>query len=471
MEDFEKYNNDSKMKYLLSNKNKYSQWRKLWVAMAEVEKELGLSIIGEEDIKIMRENSEITDEEMIVAKEIEGITKHDVMAHIECFKKKLGESGKIVHLGCTSCYVQDNADMLIFIEGLKIIRNKLIMLLQLFDKLIMKERDTICIGRTHLQEAQFVTVGKRFVMFSQDIWLVLRRLESTIENDLFLLGGKGATGTQCSYVNLVGKEKAKLIDQMLSEKLGVKVIPLSGQTYPRILDNFILDSLKGIASVLYRIGLNVRMWQMMKEVYEPFEDEQVGSSAMPYKQNPMRCERICSLADFVMKICAVDNNMHQGFERTLDDSANRRLVMRQALVLVNYIISLMCNVVNGIVVMHQVIDRVVRKQINYAVTENILMEMCKMGKDRNECHEKIKEITFNMRVKELKGDEYSIVEELRKDNYFEGIMEKIDGMLDPKLNSVGWIGLCREQVDSYREMIGNDYLDIKCEPFDMQFYL
>jgi adenylosuccinate lyase len=464
MDDYPKYTTNE-MIDLLSHKRRYFLFRKLWMIMAQIEKELGFDKITDKITLEMRNNLNITDEDLQLAKVYEEKSKHEVIAQIEVFKTHLSsEAGKYLHLGCTSCYVQDNADMLIYIEALKNIKNKIIRLLQLLNKMANQEKATICVGYTHYQPAQFVTVGKRFALYSQSIYFHITRLERLIEQDLYLLGCKGATGTQDSYLKLFNKEKVLKLDEMFSKKTGYKVIPLSGQTYTRTMDTMILDQLGEIASSIHKIATDIRLWQHDQEIYEPFDEHQVGSSAMAYKQNPMRSERVCSLARVIMNNKTIENEPYQWFERTLDDSASRRLKMKESLLLTDYIITLMCNIISGIKIIHPVITKHINEQLNYIVTENIMMKLVSLGKDRMEVHEKIRQITLKIRENELNGIKDNIAEIIRQDEYFKEIYDQLDDMMDPKL----YAGICVEQIEKFNEII-KKYLNMTCDEFDTTF--
>lgn len=463
MEDYVKYTTNE-MIHLISHKYRYTLFRKLWVIMAEIQKDLGFHQITDEIIRDMKDHVNVTDEDLQYAKEQEKISKHEVMAHIATYKTRLSKPNGIIHTCCTSCFVQDNSDVLIYTESLLNIQNKLTFLLQLLDKLSQREKNTVCVGYTHYQPAQYVTLGKRFALWNQDIYFHLKRLSRLIKKDLYLLGAKGATGTQDSYLKLFDEEKVLKIDKMLSERLNMPVIPLSGQTYTRSMDNMILDMLGEISSTMHKIATNIRLSQHDNEIYEPFEEHQVGSSAMAYKQNPMRCERICSLARIVINNKTIDNDMHQWFERTLDDSANRRLKMKESLILTDYIITLMCNVIDGIKIIHHVISDHVLEQLDYIITESIMMKMCSLGKDRTEVHEKIRQISLNLKAKQLNGQQDNIATMMSKDEYFKDIQNEIYGMTDPKL----YTGLCVIQIDEFHKLIER-YLDIECKPFDISF--
>lgn len=462
MEDYAKYITDE-MKELMSHKYKYTLFRKLWIIMAEIQQQLGFDKITDEMIRDMNNNVNVTDQDLIDAREQEMISKHEVMAHIAVFKK-LVPTMPYLHMGSTSCYVTDNTDMIIYIDALHNIQNKLTFLLQLIDKLAQKEKNTICVGFTHYRPAQFTTLGKRLSVWNQDIYFHLKRLERLINDDLYLLGAKGATGTQDSYLKLFDEEKVLLIDELFSKKINFKVSPLSGQTYPRSMDNMILDHLGEISSTMHKIATNIRLSQHDNELYEPFDKHQVGSSAMAYKQNPMRCERICSLARIVINNKTIDNDMFQWFERTLDDSANRRLKMKESFILTDYIITVMCNVISGCKIMYYIIDKNVNEQLDYIITENIMMKMCSLGKSRDEVHEKIRQLTLSMKKNELNGVDYNISEQIKKDDYFKEIHDDIDSMMNKNLYS----GLCPKQVDNFHELI-KDHLMIECEQFDINF--
>ncbi len=448
----------NEMKDLMSNKYRATFFRRLWVIIAEIEQTLGLTNITDTVLNEMKANVEVTDDDMIKIDEHEQVTKHDVMAHIRAYGERLSsESKKYIHLGCTSCFVQDNADMLIYIDALEIIINKLIKLIQLIAKLSEKEKATVCVGYTHLQVAQFVTVGKRFALWNQDLAKHVDRLKRLILHDLELLGAKGATGTQDSYLKLLDEEKVLQIDDLFAKKVNKKVITLSGQTYTRAMDNMILDHLGEIASSFAKIAENIRIWQSGKEVCEPFEKGQVGSSAMPYKHNPMRCERINSLSRIVIANKNVDNDSHQWFERTLDDSANRRLVMKQSLTLTDYMITLMCNIISGITIHHEQIQKNALEVLPYIITESVLMKVVKGGKDRDEAHDKIKHIADSVKLHEVIG-------KIKADEYFKDGWDIIDNEMKPEL----YVGICSKQVDIFHSRIMN-LITHQCKEFDITF--
>lgn len=464
MEEYGKYITNE-MKELMSLKYKYTLFRKLWVIMASIQKDLGFEKITNDMLQEMATYINVTDEDLIYATEQEKMSKHDVMAQIAAFKKHLlPENSRYIHMCSTSAYVTDNTDMLIYIKALSTIENKLIFLLQQLNVLSQQEKNTICVGYTHYQPAQFVTLGKRFALWNQDIYFHLKRLRRLIKEDLYLLGAKGATGTQDSYLKLFTEDQVAKIDEIFSGTFGIQVIPLSGQTYTRTLDNMILDQLGEICSSMHKISTNIRLSQHDNEVYEPFDEHQVGSSAMAYKQNPMRCERICSLSRIIINNKNIDNDAHQWFERTLDDSANRRLKLKESLILTDYIVTLMCNVFSGIKIRYNVIESHVREQLNYIVTENIMMKMCSFGKDRQEVHEKIRQLTLKIKDNELNGIYCNIIDEIKKDNYFEDIYDIVDNMMNPNL----YTGMCSKQVDEFSKLI-NDYINFDCTPFNISF--
>jgi adenylosuccinate lyase len=347
------------------------------------------------------------------------------MAHIEAYKQRVTkETGNIIHLGCTSCFVQDNADMLIYIKSLQNILNKLKTLFEFFRAISLIEKETVCLGYTHYQPAQFTTLGKRLALWSQDIFMSIKRLERLIEEDLFLLGAKGATGTQDSYLKLFADpEKVLQIDEMLEQMFDVKIIQLSGQTYPRKMDNMILDMLSEISSTMSKIAFNIRLLQHDNELCEPHDTDQIGSSAMAYKHNPMRCERICSLERQVHANKTIDNDTHQILERSLDDSANRRLAMKQSLILTDYQITLMCNIIQGIQINRYTIKQYVDKDFKYIITEKIIMFMCSQGYDRSVVHEHIRVLTNKMRFQNAHEHNSSLITELKTDPFFNCLFE------------------------------------------------
>ena len=432
---------------LFSNDTRYGTWRRLWVALAETEMELGLPITREQ-VEQLRAHMDDIDYDVVAAKEKE--IRHDVMAHVYAYGVACPDAKGIIHLGATSCYVTDNADVLILKQGLEIIRKKMVKVLENLAAFAKKYRDLPTLGYTHLQPAQPVTVGKRATLWMQDLLMDYDDL-CYFQSRLRMLGSRGTTGTQASFMELFDgdQEKVKALDERIARKMGIDgVFPVSGQTYPRKLDSRVLGVLGGIAQSAYRFGNDLRLLQHMREMEEPFEKNQVGSSAMAYKRNPMRSERICSLSRYIMSL--MDNTAMtastQWFERTLDDSANRRLSISEAFLAADAVLSLYINVTDGMVVYPKIIERRLREYLPFLATENILMEAVKRGGDRQALHEKIRQHSMesSRRMKE-EGADCDLLERLACDPAFGMTMEHLQTVLDPKL----YIGRCPEQVDEF----------------------
>ena len=372
------------MMYIFSDDNKFTTWRKLWIALAEGEKSLGLDITDEQ---INEMKAHINDIDYDVARAKEKEVRHDVMAHVHAFGAQCPSAMPIIHLGATSCYVGDNTDLIVYYEALTLVRKKLVNILDILKNFAMKYRSLPTLGFTHLQPAQLVTVGKRACLWMQDFTLDFDNLEHVMSN-YKLRGVKGTTGTQASFMQLFDNDgdKVKKLNEIVIEKMGFnKAFAVTGQTYPRKVDYNILALLSEIAQSAYKLAGDIRILQNMKEIEEPFEKSQIGSSAMAYKRNPMRSERICSLARYVMSL-PVNGAMTastQWFERTLDDSANKRLVMAQSFLAIDAILDLLINVTDGLVVYDKVIDKHIQAELPFMATEVILMECVKRGgKDR-----------------------------------------------------------------------------------------
>lgn len=432
---------------LFSNDTRYTTWRKLWVALAETEMELGLPIT-QAQVDELKAHVDDIDYDCVAEKERE--IRHDVMAHVYAYGVKCPGAKGIIHLGATSCYVTDNADVLILKQGLELIRKKMVKVLENLSAFAKKYRDLPTLGYTHLQPAQPVTVGKRAALWMQDLLMDYEDL-THIQGQLRLLGSRGTTGTQASFLALFegDHEKVKQLDERVAHKMGMDgVFPVSGQTYPRKLDSRVLNVLGGIAQSAYRFGNDLRLLQHMREMEEPFEKNQVGSSAMAYKRNPMRSERICSLSRYIMSL--MDNPAMtastQWLERTLDDSANRRLSISEAFLAADAVLSLYINVSDGMVVYPKIIERRVREYLPFLATENILMEAVKRGGDRQELHEKIRRHSMeaSRRMKE-EGEDCDLLTRLANDPAFGMTSEQLEKVLDPKL----YIGRCPEQVDEF----------------------
>ena len=383
------------MQYLFSSNKKFSTWRKLWLALAESEKELGLTSITDEMISEMKEH--LYDIDYEAAEAYERKFRHDVMAHIHAFGDKCPKAKGIIHLGATSCYVGDNTDIIVMKEALELVKKKLVNVVDILAKFAIKYKDLPCLGYTHFQAAQPVTVGKRATLWLQDFLSDYYDLEYVL-GSLKLLGSKGTTGTQASFVELFNdKEAPKKLDNLIAKKMGFEgVYPVSGQTYSRKVDCRVYNVLSGIATSATKLTNDIRLLQHEKEIEEPFESSQVGSSAMPYKRNPMRSERIASLSRYVLS-----NAMNpfmtassQWLERTLDDSANRRIAIAEGFLAIDGVLDLLINVTDGLIVNEKVIEKNLKEELPFMITENILMDKVKEGKDRQELHEEIRRLSL-----------------------------------------------------------------------------
>lgn len=426
------------MKYIFSPEMKFRTWRRLWIALAETEKELGLDIT-QEQIDELKANA--LDINYDVAKEREAVVRHDVMAHVYAYGQQCPKAKGIIHLGATSCYVGDNTDLIIMTEGLKIIKNKLINVLAELAKFADKYKDMPTLGFTHFQAAQPTTVGKRATLWMQDLLLDLEDLEHQIDS-MKLLGSKGTTGTQASFLELFDgdHEKVKQIDSRIAKKMGFEsCYPVSGQTYSRKVDSRVVNVLSGIAQSAHKFSNDIRLLQHLKEVEEPFEKSQIGSSAMAYKRNPMRSERIASLANYVI---ADANNpaitaATQWFERTLDDSANKRISIPEAFLAVDGILELYLNITDGLVVYPKVIHARLMQELPFMATENILMDAVKAGGDRQELHERIREHSMEAgKMVKVEGKENDLLERIAADPAFNMTIEQLQSIMDPA-NFVG----------------------------------
>lgn len=440
-----------------AEKTRMILWRKLWLALAESEKELGLNITDEQ-ISQMKEHLE--DINFDVAKERERIVRHDVMAYVYAYGQQCPKAMPIIHLGATSCYVTDNSDAIIYHDALILVRNKLVNVMEKLAKFALKYADMPTLGFTHLQPAQLVTVGKRAALWLQELEMDYENIEFAIANTK-LRGVKGTTGTQASFLQLFdgNHEKVKKLNELVVKKMGFdKSFAVSGQTYSRKYDYNILSALSQIAQSAYKFANDIRILQNMKEIEEPFEKNQIGSSAMAYKRNPMRSERICSLARYVITLPANAANTAatQWFERTLDDSANRRLVMAQAFLSIDAILEIYMNVADGLVVYENTINKHIMAELPFMSTEVILMECVKAGGDRQELHEKIRvhSMEASKMVKQY-GKDNDLIDRIKKDQAFSAINDKIDSILDPK----NFIGRAKEQTIEFINEIIQPILD------------
>ena len=427
------------MQYIFSPDKKFKTWRKLWIALAETEYELGLDSVTKEQIEELKAHAD--DINFDVAKAREKEVRHDVMSHVYAYGVQCPNAKGIIHLGATSCYVGDNTDIIIMTEALKLVRSKLINVIAELSAFAMKYKDLPTLAFTHFQPAQPTTVGKRATLWLHDLMLDLEDLEYVIST-MKLLGSKGTTGTQASFLELFDGDQETIdkIDPMIAEKMGFKACyPVSGQTYSRKVDTRVLNVLAGIAASAHKFSNDIRLLQHLKEIEEPFEKTQIGSSAMAYKRNPMRSERIASLSRYVM-IDALNpaiTSATQWFERTLDDSANKRLSVPEGFLAIDGILDLCLNVVDGLVVYPKVIEKRLMSELPFMATENIMMDAVKAGGDRQELHERIRQHSMAAgRVVKEEGKENDLLERIAADSAFGMTMEQLQAIMKPE-NFVG----------------------------------
>lgn len=421
------------MSYIFSDEKKFKTWRKLWVALAEGERELGLNIT-EEQIKELKENIDNIDYELAAAREKE--VRHDVMSHVYAYGVAAPSAKGIIHLGATSCYVGDNTDLIVMRDALILVRKKLINILDQLSKFAMKYKDLPTLGFTHLQPAQLTTVGKRATLWMQELLMDLENLDFVIDQMKFR-GVKGTTGTQASFMTLFNGDESKVkeLDKIVCEKMGFKkAYPVTGQTYSRKLDSIILNTLSEIAQSAYKFSNDMRLLQNMKEMEEPFEKNQIGSSAMAYKRNPMRSERISALARYIIinSLNPAVTASTQWFERTLDDSANKRISVAEAFLALDGVLNLYINITSSMVVYEKVIAAHVNSELPFMATENIMMEAVKRGGDRQELHEKIRvnSLAAARQVKEF-GERNDLIDRILEDDSFGLTKEEILAIIDP----------------------------------------
>lgn len=449
------------MQYIFSPDMKFRTWRKLWIALAETERELGLNITQEQIDELKKYQDDINYE---VAIEREKLVRHDVMAHVYAYGEQCPKAKGIIHLGATSCYVGDNTDVIIMTEALKQVRKKLLNVINELSKFAMKYKDMPTLGFTHFQPAQPTTVGKRASLWLMELKLDLDDVDYMISQQK-LLGSKGTTGTQASFLELFNgdHETIRKIDGMIAKKMGFEdCYPVSGQTYSRKVDARILNVLSGIAQSAHKFSNDIRLLQHLKEIEEPFEKNQIGSSAMAYKRNPMRSERIASLANYVMSdaMNPAITAATQWFERTLDDSANKRISVPEAFLAVDGILDLYLNVVDGLVVYEKVIHQHLMKELPFMATENIMMDAVKAGGDRQELHERIR--THSMaagRVVKEEGKENDLLERIAADPAFGMTMEQLTAIMDPK----NFVGRAPEQTQEFISEVIEPILDANKE--------
>ena len=431
---------------LFSNDTRYGLWRRLWVALAETEMELGLPVT-QEQVDELRAHVDDIDYACVAEKEKE--IRHDVMAHVYAYGVVCPKAKGIIHLGATSCYVTDNADVLILKQGLEILRHKMVKVLRNLAHFAKEYRALPTLGYTHLQPAQPVTVGKRATLWMQDLLMDYDDL-CYIQGRLRLLGSRGTTGTQASFLDLFDgdHEKVKELDRRIAHKMGLDgVFPVSGQTYPRKLDSRVLNVLGGLAQSAYRFGNDLRLLQHMREMEEPFEKHQVGSSAMAYKRNPMRSERICSLSRYLMTdaMNAPMTASTQWMERTLDDSANRRISLPEGFLCADAVLRLCQNVTAGLHVNEAIVNRTLREYLPFLATEDLMMEAVKRGGDRQQLHEIIRRHSMAATARMKEGEPCDLLSRLAAEPAFGMTEAEMEAVLDPKL----YIGRCPEQVDAF----------------------
>ncbi len=435
------------MQYIFSPDMKFTTWRKLWIALAETEKELGLDITQEQIDELKAHAEDINYEE---AKAREKVVRHDVMSHVYAYGLQCPKAKGIIHLGATSCYVGDNTDIIIMREALRLVRRKLINVLAELSKFAEAYKAQPTLGFTHFQPAQPTTVGKRATLWMQEFCLDLQEVEHVLDS-LKLLGSKGTTGTQASFLELFDGDLDKVdrLDPMIAEKMGFSgCYPVSGQTYSRKVDTIVLNALGGIAASAMKMATDIRLLQHLKEVEEPFEKSQIGSSAMAYKRNPMRSERICSLSRYVMidVLNPAVTSGTQWFERTLDDSANKRLSIPEGFLAIDGILDLCLNVTDGLKVYPKVIEKHLMAELPFMATENIMMDAVKAGGDRQELHERIRELSMEAgkRIKE-EGLDNNLLELIAADPAFNLSLDDLKKSMDPKR----YIGCAPHQVEKF----------------------
>ena len=452
------------MQYIFSPDMKFRTWRRLWIALAETEKELGLNITQEQIDELKAHKDDINYD---VAKERERQVRHDVMSHVYAYGVQCPKAKGIIHLGATSCYVGDNTDIIVMAEALKLVQKKLVNVIAELSKFADKYKEQPTLAFTHFQPAQPTTVGKRATLWTQEFLMDLEDLEYVM-GTLKLLGSKGTTGTQASFLELFegDQETIDKIDPMIAEKMGFKnCYPVSGQTYSRKVDTRVLNILAGIAASAHKMSNDIRLLQHLKEVEEPFEKSQIGSSAMAYKRNPMRSERIASLSRYVMvdALNPAITSATQWFERTLDDSANKRLSIPEGVLAIDGILDLCLNVVDGLVVYPKVIEKHMMAELPFMATENIMMDAVKAGGDRQELHERIRELSMEAgRTVKVEGKDNDLLERIAADPAFNLTIEELQKSMEPSR----YVGRAKEQttafitktvqpvLDAHKEMLG-----------------
>ena len=445
------------MQYIFSQDMKFRTWRRLWIALAETEKELGLNITQEQIDELKAHKDDINYD---VARERERQVRHDVMSHVYAYGVQCPKAKGIIHLGATSCYVGDNTDIIVMAEALKLVQKKLVNVIAELSKFADKYKDQPTLAFTHFQPAQPTTVGKRATLWTQEFMMDLEDLEYVL-GSLKLLGSKGTTGTQASFLELFDGDQETIdkIDPMIAQKMGFKqCYPVSGQTYSRKVDTRVLNILAGIAASAHKMSNDIRLLQHLKEVEEPFEKSQIGSSAMAYKRNPMRSERIASLSRYVM-IDALNpaiTSATQWLERTLDDSANKRLSIPEGFLAIDGILDLCLNVVDGLVVYPKVIEKHMMAELPFMATENIMMDAVKAGGDRQELHERIRELSMEAgRTVKVEGKDNNLLDLIAADPAFNLTIEELNKSMEPSR----YVGRAKEQTTAFIEKVVQPVLD------------
>lgn len=470
MSEYDKYSTPLSSRYaseemskIFSLRNRFSTWRKLWLNLAIAEKEVGLSVITDEAIEQMKQHLEITDKEIQDAAVEEAKVRHDVMAHVHVFGETCPLAAGIIHLGATSCFVTDNADLIFLRDAYDVLIPKLVNVIDRLSKFALEYKDLPVLGWTHFQPAQLTTVGKRATLWLQELLWDLRNMVRA-RNDIGLRGVKGTTGTQASFLSLFhgDHDKVEELDKRVVELLGFDIVyPVTGQTYSRKIDIDVLSPLASFGATAHKFATDIRLLANLKEIEEPFEKSQIGSSAMAYKRNPMRCERVCSLARHLGGLFndAVQTASVQWFERTLDDSAIRRISLPSAFLTVDILLSTMLNITSGLVVYPKVIERRINSELPFMATENIIMAMVEKGGSRQDCHEEIRVLSHQASaVVKQEGGDNDLIERIKSTEYFKPIWNDLDTLLDPKT----FVGRAPQQTEKF---VKNDVANAS-KPFE-----
>lgn len=444
------------MQYVFSDNNKFRTWRRLWISLAKAEKTCGLNITDEQIAQMEAHKDDVDYEK---AAEWEKKVRHDVMAHIHTFGEQCPEAEPIIHLGATSCYVGDNTDVIILKQASEIVLKKAAAVMKNLADFAEKYKSLPCLAYTHLQPAQLTTVGKRATLWMYELAMDIQELEHRV-SELKMLGSKGTTGTQASFLELFGgdEEKVKRVEDLIAADYGMGVVPVSGQTYSRKVDAYFLSVLSGFAQSAYKFSNDMRLLQSFEEIEEPFGKNQVGSSAMPYKRNPMRCERISALARYVItdSLNPAFTAGTQWFERTLDDSANRRISTSEAFLAVDAILNIYINVTNGMVVYDKVINRRVMEKLPFMATENIMMRAVEAGGDRQELHERLRVHSHAAAAQvKLEGKENDLIKRIAADEKFGLTEEEINSLLLPEK----YIGRSVHQTEEFIASVANPIIE------------